>query len=89
MRDEFQPRTLLAAVQATWAEVVGEAIAAAARPVAERDGVVTVACVASTWAQELDLMGDELLAKLGAHLDRPPPTGLRFVTDGGRYADRD
>jgi predicted nucleic acid-binding Zn ribbon protein len=89
MRDEFQPRTLLAAVQSSWTEAVGEAIAAAARPVAERAGVITVACVASTWAQELELMGDELLAKLAAHLDRAPPTGLRFVTDGGRYADRD
>jgi hypothetical protein len=48
--------------------------------VAERDGVVTVACRSATWAQELDLLGarirDQLLAEmpLGASLE-----ALRFT----------
>ncbi len=41
---------------------MGPAIAAAARPTAERDGVLTVTCDAAVWAQELDLMADELIA---------------------------
>jgi predicted nucleic acid-binding Zn ribbon protein len=75
-----EPATLLAAVQRAWPEAVGEAIAREASPVAERDGVVTVACRSATWAQELDLLGarirDQLLAEmpLGASLE-----ALRFT----------
>ena len=62
LRSEAQPATLLAAVQAAGARRVGEQIAAQARPVRERDGVITVECRAATWAQELDLLQDELIA---------------------------
>ena len=51
-----------------WREAIGERVAAEARPVRERDGVITVECRAATWAQELDLMQDELLARLNAAL---------------------
>jgi predicted nucleic acid-binding Zn ribbon protein len=76
------PATTLAAVQSAWAEAVGEAIAAEAAPVAERDGVVTVACRSATWAQELDLLGAETLERL----DRALPEGvsvraLRFTAN--------
>jgi predicted nucleic acid-binding Zn ribbon protein len=75
-----EPATLLAAVQRAWPDAVGEAVAREASPVAERDGVVTVACRSATWAQELDLLGgrirDQLLAELplGASLE-----ALRFT----------
>ncbi len=62
------PASTLARVQACWNGVVGEAIAAAARPTAERDGVLTVQCEAAVWAQELDLMAPELLPRLNAAL---------------------
>ena len=65
---EVQPQTPLAAVQAVWPEAVGERIAAEARPVRERDGTVTVECRAATWAQELDLLHDELLERLNEAL---------------------
>jgi predicted nucleic acid-binding Zn ribbon protein len=74
-----EPATLLAAVQRVWRDAVGDAIAAEATPVGERDGVVTVACRSATWAQELDLLGGEIAAKVGSRL--PPGTafrGLRF-----------
>ena len=39
-------------------------MAVAARPVSERDGVVTVACESGVWAQELELLGPDLLTRL-------------------------
>ena len=47
------PATTLARVQEVWERAAGPAIAAAARPTAERDGVLTVTCEAAVWAQEL------------------------------------
>jgi predicted nucleic acid-binding Zn ribbon protein len=35
---------------------------------AERDGLLTIACSAAVWAQELDLMASELLIRLNAAL---------------------
>jgi predicted nucleic acid-binding Zn ribbon protein len=55
-------------VQVCWEATVGSAIAAAAHPRAERDGVLTVQCDAAVWAQELDLMAPELLARLNTSL---------------------
>lgn len=64
LTDELAPRTLLADVQRAWSGVVGEAIAGQATPTGERGGVVTVACAASVWAQELDLMAPQIIARL-------------------------
>jgi predicted nucleic acid-binding Zn ribbon protein len=78
-----EPATLLAAVQSAWPGAVGEPIAREATPVAERSGVVTVACRSGTWAQELDLLGTQILAKIRQSL--PPGTvleGLRFTSSG-------
>lgn len=66
--ESVEPATPLAAVQSAWAEAVGERIAAAASPVSERDGTVTVACESATWAQELDLLEGEIAAKLRSKL---------------------
>ena len=68
-------------MQRAWASAVGEAIAAEAAPVAERDGVVTVACRSATWAQELDLLGDRILAQIRAELADPGVAlaALRFT----------
>jgi predicted nucleic acid-binding Zn ribbon protein len=55
-------------VQEVWASAVGSAVAAAASPTAERDGVLTLTCVAAVWAQELELMAWELVPALNAAL---------------------
>jgi predicted nucleic acid-binding Zn ribbon protein len=78
-----EPATLLAAVQSAWPGSVGEAIAREATPVTEREGVVTVACRSSTWAQELDLLGSRIIAQVRQNL----PSGvqleaLRFTASG-------
>jgi predicted nucleic acid-binding Zn ribbon protein len=60
------PASTLAAVQRCWESVVGEAIARHAQPIAERAGVLEVACDEAVWAAELDLLGPQLVAALRA-----------------------
>jgi predicted nucleic acid-binding Zn ribbon protein len=66
--ERLAPASTLARVQRVWTQVAGPALAAAAEPTAERGGTLTVTCTSSTWAQELDLMGAELLARLNEAL---------------------
>ncbi|HET7054090.1 MAG TPA: DUF721 domain-containing protein [Solirubrobacterales bacterium] len=77
------PETGLAAVQSVWTEVVGERVAAAATPVSERAGEITVACLDAVWAQELDLMQERLLQGLRERLGPAAPKNLRFRVKGG------
>jgi len=77
-RDRVAPQTGLAAVQAAWSGALGARLAAAAQPVSERDGTVTVECVDGVWAQELDLMQATLLERLRAELGDRAPEALRF-----------
>jgi predicted nucleic acid-binding Zn ribbon protein len=79
---EAAPKTRLAAVQAVWAETVGERIATAAQPVSERGGEVLVECSDPVWAQELDLMTVELQGALRARLGEEAPEKLRFRAKG-------
>jgi predicted nucleic acid-binding Zn ribbon protein len=79
LRAEWEPDTLLAEVQRVWAAAVGQTIAEAARPTAERGGVLTVACVAAVWAQELDLMGPAILDRLNEALQTGAVERLRCV----------
>ena len=78
------PKTPLAALQASWAELVGERIAAVASPVSERGGEVVVSCSDSVWAQELDLMQSQLLERLRERLGEQAPRSLRFRVDDDR-----
>ena len=71
------PATLLAEVQRAWPEAAGAAFAGASEPVAERDGVITVACVSAVWAQELDLMSERVVGGLNEALGRPAVSKLR------------
>jgi predicted nucleic acid-binding Zn ribbon protein len=87
-----RPRTLLAAVQEAWPRVAGAAVAAEAAPVAERGGLVTVACRSATWAQELDLLQVDLIQRLNAAVSEADPNGreapvsrLRFTADAARH----
>jgi predicted nucleic acid-binding Zn ribbon protein len=76
---DVAPQTTLARVQAVWTEVAGDRLTAAAAPVSERDGVVTVACESGVWAQELDLLARDLLGRLESALGTRSVTKLRFV----------
>ena len=81
--ERAEPATLLAAVQRAWPTAVGEAIAREGAPVAERDGVVTVACQSATWAQELDLLGARILGQIRENLpDGSALESIRFTASG-------
>jgi predicted nucleic acid-binding Zn ribbon protein len=87
-----RPKTLLAAVQEVWPRVAGGAVAAEASPVAERDGLITVACRSATWAQELDLLQSEFLERLNSAVSKADPeapetpvSALRFTADAARH----
>jgi predicted nucleic acid-binding Zn ribbon protein len=74
------PAGTLADVQRIWSTAVGPAVAEQARPSAEHAGVLTVLCSASVWAQELELMGPSLVARLNAALGDDRLTSLRCRT---------
>jgi predicted nucleic acid-binding Zn ribbon protein len=83
---ETSPPGLLAGVQAVWSEVAGSAVAREAEPIAERDGVVTIACESAVWAQELELLAPELVERLNARLGAGlEVAGLRFRSAPGAH----
>jgi predicted nucleic acid-binding Zn ribbon protein len=83
--DQAAPRTALAAVQAAWAGIAGEQLAAVAAPVSERTGTLTIECADSVWAQELDLMQAQLLERLRSELGELAPSALRFRVNRDRF----
>ena len=77
LTDRIAPATLLAEVQRCWPAAAGDAFAEQSEPVAERAGIVTVACASAVWAQELDLLSEQVLERLNEKLGRPAVRGLR------------
>jgi predicted nucleic acid-binding Zn ribbon protein len=76
----LSPATTLARVQEIWGPATGVAIAASARPIGEREGVLTVSCEAAVWAQELELIAPELIPRLNAALGEETVRELRCRT---------
>jgi predicted nucleic acid-binding Zn ribbon protein len=76
LADRLEPPTVLAAVQRAWPRCAGM-FASTTEPVSESDGVVVVACDASTIAQELELMSELVIERLNAELGRPAVKRLR------------
>jgi predicted nucleic acid-binding Zn ribbon protein len=76
----LQPASLLARVQRVWEQAAGPTVAAAGRPSAERDGVLTIVCSDAVWAQELELMGADLVERLNEVLGEPLLQRLRCRT---------
>ncbi|MEA2272816.1 MAG: hypothetical protein QOI98_1524 [Solirubrobacteraceae bacterium] len=87
LAESLAPATGLARIQRVWGDAVGPVIAAEATPVGEREGELTIACRAAVWAQELDLMGPQLVEKINTSLGSQAVRSLRCVTrpsDPGR-----
>ena len=80
----LEPPTLLGRVQGAWAEAVGEVVNDEAQPVSERDGVVTVACRSSVWAEELKMMAPDLRERVNAALGEEAVGELRFTASSAR-----
>ncbi|HWT89640.1 MAG TPA: DUF721 domain-containing protein [Solirubrobacterales bacterium] len=83
--ERVAPQTPLAAIQAAWANAVGEQLAAVATPVSERDGTLTIECADTVWAQELDLMQAALLERLREEVGEQAPQALRFRVNSERF----
>ena len=79
VRRQVAPTTLIAAVQSAWPQAAGETLAAAAQPVSASERVVTIACESGVWAQELELLGPDLLDRLNGALDGARIEKLRFL----------
>lgn len=79
----LEPQTPLSAVQKVWAEVAGEVVAAEAQPVSERAGTVTIGCRSAVWAQELTLLGPDLVRRLNEALGTPRVTELKCRVRSG------
>jgi predicted nucleic acid-binding Zn ribbon protein len=62
------PATALSRIQQVWERAAGPMVSAAARPTAEREGVLTVTCSDAVWSQELDLIGAEVIERLNQAL---------------------
>jgi predicted nucleic acid-binding Zn ribbon protein len=82
-----RPAGLLAEVQSAWPTVAGPALAAAASPVSERAGTVTVACESAVWAHELELLGPDLTRRLDEAVSDGRVERLRFIvsSDANRH----
>ncbi|HKE79785.1 MAG TPA: DUF721 domain-containing protein [Solirubrobacteraceae bacterium] len=77
LADRLAPQTTLAEVQRIWPDAVGAVVAAQADPTGEREGVLTVTCASAVWAQELDLMGPELVSRINTALGSERIRSLR------------
>ena len=83
----LEPVTPLAAVQRAWPGCAGPVFAGRSTPTSVRGGVLTVACEAGAYAQELSLLAPEILARLTAEVDGLDVREIR-VSGGGRRARR-
>lgn len=69
----------LADVVRAWPAAVGDAISRAAWPQRiARDGTLVVAATSSSWAFELGLLSEEILAKLAAAVGEGAPVAIKF-----------
>jgi predicted nucleic acid-binding Zn ribbon protein len=64
---------------AGWAEVVGDAVAAHARPRKIRDGILEVEVDSPEWATQLRFLEAQLLDRVTTALPTAGVTGLRLV----------
>lgn len=80
LASHLEPAITLAKVQRVWRTAVGNVVADAGEPTAERDGVLTVTCSDAVWSAELEMMGEQLTEQLNASLGEPLITKLRCRT---------
>jgi len=76
--DPVAPMTTLAELQRIWPSVVGPGIEAVTTVSEEREGTVTIECESTVWANELEMMGPQLLEKLRPLMGDRTPEKLRF-----------
>lgn len=77
------PADVLSAIFASWAEVVGEGVAAHARPRSLRHGVLVVVVDDPAWATQLRWLESDLLARLATVAGEGFVTEIRVRVRGG------
>jgi predicted nucleic acid-binding Zn ribbon protein len=75
----WSPRVAEGTVFAQWPAVVGEQIAAHARPTVLRDGMLTVTAESTAWATQLRMVQAQLLAKIAATVGDGVVTSLKIT----------
>lgn len=88
LTQRLAPATLLADIQRVWPAAAGSAVAAAARPAAEREGTITLVCESAVWMQEIDLMGPVLVDALNDALGSERVRAVRCTAAGARRRSR-
>lgn len=73
-----QPDNEMARVWELWDRTVGAAIAENTRPAAFRGGHLVVNVSSSIWAQQLQFLKADLIAKVNRALGKPLVTDIRF-----------
>ncbi len=58
-----------------WEDIVGQQIAEKSKPEKLKDGILFVSVASSTWANELNLMSQQLILKVNSF------TGLKVIKD--------
>ncbi|AYF97836.1 DUF721 domain-containing protein [Protaetiibacter intestinalis] len=59
-----------------WPELIGAEVAAHTDPVSVEDGLLTVRCDSTAWAQQLRMMRSEVLARIA---ERHPSAGIEAI----------
>ncbi|MDD7941077.1 DciA family protein [Actinomycetospora lutea] len=74
----WAPRLASGSVFGRWAELVGDEVAAHARPESLRDGVLTVQADSTAWATQLRLLQRQLIGRIAAGLGDGVVTSMRI-----------
>jgi len=61
-----------------WKEIVGDEICKKAKPFRITRGTLYVSVATSTWANELNLMSDQLIKKINSFIGEEVVKGIRF-----------
>jgi hypothetical protein len=77
LTSRLQPASLLADVQRVWPQAAGDLVAAQATPTSARAGEVVVTCSSAVWAQELELIGPDVVERLNGLLGAGTVVRLR------------
>lgn len=59
-----------------WPQLIGEEVAVHTDPVSVEDGLLTVRCDSTAWAQQLRMMRNEVLARIA---ERHPTAGIEAI----------
>jgi predicted nucleic acid-binding Zn ribbon protein len=66
---------------AAWARAAGEQVASGARPRHFSRGMLTIECSSSVWANELTLLGGQILRRMDEIAPGHPVTRFRFMVE--------